>query len=180
MKLLQIERDAAQTAAGGHRHRGEAPYAADPVQRAARTQSRTAASGGDRPRDPGLDAAARPAKAAATIRASPFRRASCRTSCARCPTGAEVALDAQNNRLQVKAGKSRFNLQTLPADGFPAAGRRRRGARKVTLPQKALRELLLLVQYRDGAAGHPLLPERHAARARRRADARSSRPTGTA
>src|SRR5215470_9996593 len=31
------------------------------------------------------------------------------------PDGSELALEAQNNRLQVRAGKSRFNLQTLAA-----------------------------------------------------------------
>src|SRR5882672_5464365 len=36
------------------------------------------------------------------------------------PEGTEATLDVQNNRLQVRAGKSRFNLQTLPAADFPA------------------------------------------------------------
>src|SRR5262245_11898137 len=31
------------------------------------------------------------------------------------PEGSEAALDSQSNRLQVRAGKSRFSLQTLPA-----------------------------------------------------------------
>jgi DNA polymerase-3 subunit beta len=63
------------------------------------------------------------------------------------PEGASIALDAQNNRLQVKAGKSRFNLQTLPAADFPLLGDAGPALAKVTLPQKTLRELLLLVQF---------------------------------
>src|SRR5687768_6349257 len=54
------------------------------------------------------------------------------------PDGTNIALDAQNNRLQVKAGKSRFNLQTLPAADFPLLGDSGAALSKVTLQQKAL------------------------------------------
>jgi DNA polymerase-3 subunit beta len=63
------------------------------------------------------------------------------------PDGTEAALDVQNNRLQVRSGKSRFNLQTLPVADFPAMADPGAAQAKVHLPQKALRELLLLVQY---------------------------------
>lgn len=63
------------------------------------------------------------------------------------PEGASVGLDAQNNRLQVRAGKSRFNLQTLPAADFPLLGDPGEAQAKVSLSQKALKELLLLVQF---------------------------------
>jgi DNA polymerase III subunit beta len=63
------------------------------------------------------------------------------------PDGAETVLDAQNNRLQVRAGKSRFSLQTLPANDFPKLGDAGSVLGKVTVPQKAFRDLLLLVQY---------------------------------
>jgi DNA polymerase-3 subunit beta len=63
------------------------------------------------------------------------------------PEGTEATLDVQNNRLQVRAGKSRFNLQTLPSADFPAMADPGVTQAKVTMPQKALRELLLLVQY---------------------------------
>jgi len=53
----------------------------------------------------------------------------------------------QNNRLQVRSGKSRFNLQTLPVADFPAMAEPGAAQGKITMPQKALRELLLLVQY---------------------------------
>src|SRR3989338_6814509 len=35
------------------------------------------------------------------------------------PEAAEVSLSLDEKRLQLKAGKSRFNLQTLPAEDFP-------------------------------------------------------------
>lgn len=63
------------------------------------------------------------------------------------PEDAEMVLDAQNNRLQVRAGKSRFNLQTLPANDFPTLADPGPAQATVEMPQKDLRELLLLVQY---------------------------------
>lgn len=63
------------------------------------------------------------------------------------PEGEEAALEVQNNRLQVRSGKSRFNLQTLPAADFPSMSDAGAAQAKIAMPQKALRELLLLVQY---------------------------------
>jgi DNA polymerase III subunit beta len=63
------------------------------------------------------------------------------------PESAEAILDVQNNRLQVRSGKSRFNLQTLPVADFPALADPGVSQGKIAMPQKALRELLLLVQY---------------------------------
>jgi len=63
------------------------------------------------------------------------------------PEGTEAALEVQNNRLQVRSGKSRFNLQTLPVADFPAMANPDAAQAKVSMPQRALRELLLLVQY---------------------------------
>ena len=63
------------------------------------------------------------------------------------PEGTEALLDVQNNRLQVRSGKSRFNLQTLPVADFPAMADPGAPQAKIAMPQKALRELLLLVQY---------------------------------
>jgi len=42
------------------------------------------------------------------------------------PEDAEVTLQQQDKRLLVKAGKSRFTLQTLPAEDFRACKARRR------------------------------------------------------
>jgi len=63
------------------------------------------------------------------------------------PEGTSVSVDAQETRIQVKAGKSRFNLQTLPAQDFPKLAQADQGGGTVTLPQKALKDLLMLVQY---------------------------------
>lgn len=63
------------------------------------------------------------------------------------PEDAEVILDAQANRVQVRAGKSRFNLQTLPAADFPMLGDAGAPLAQVQLTQKTLRELLSLAQF---------------------------------
>ncbi len=63
------------------------------------------------------------------------------------PESAEVVLDAQANRVQLRAGKSRFNLQTLPAADFPMLGDAGAPLAQVQLTQKSLRELLSLAQF---------------------------------
>lgn len=63
------------------------------------------------------------------------------------PDGSDLILDAQTNRLQVKAGKSRFNLQTLPATDFPTIADTGEPLSTFTIEQGQLRQLLLLVQY---------------------------------
>lgn len=63
------------------------------------------------------------------------------------PDETDTILDVQNNRLQVRAGKSRFNLQTLPASDFPTLADPGALDAKIQITQKQLRELLLLVQY---------------------------------
>ena len=63
------------------------------------------------------------------------------------PEGAEVTLQPQDKRLLVKAGKSRFTLQTLPAEDFPRLAKPTGEAAKFALSQKALRRLIGLVQY---------------------------------
>ena len=63
------------------------------------------------------------------------------------PDDAEVTLQLQDKRMQVRAGKSRFALQTLPADDFPRLAAPAGDSARFVLPQKALRKLLGLVQY---------------------------------
>src|SRR5213595_3023544 len=63
------------------------------------------------------------------------------------PEDTEVTLQQQDKRLLVKAGKSRFTLQTLPAEDFPRLARPAGEADRFVLSQKALRRLLGLVQY---------------------------------
>src|SRR3954451_20336390 len=60
------------------------------------------------------------------------------------PEDAELNLQMQDKRLLVKAGRSRFTLQTLPAEDFPRLARAAGDATRFTLPQKALRRLLAL------------------------------------
>ena len=63
------------------------------------------------------------------------------------PEQADIAMEAQNNRLIVKSGKSRFTLQTLPAEDFPKLSKAAGATTKVNIPQKTFKSLLLLVQY---------------------------------
>jgi DNA polymerase-3 subunit beta len=63
------------------------------------------------------------------------------------PEDAEVALDAKESRMSVRASKSRFNLQTLAAADFPRMVEAKDAARTITLPQKALKHALGLVQF---------------------------------
>jgi len=63
------------------------------------------------------------------------------------PEGVEVVLQTQDKRLLVKAGRSRFALQTLPAEDFPRLAKPTGEQARFALPQKALKRLLGLVQY---------------------------------
>jgi DNA polymerase-3 subunit beta len=63
------------------------------------------------------------------------------------PETADVSLSLEDKRLQLKAGKSRFNLQTLPAEDFPRMSSADGQAIELTLSQKQFKRLLALVQY---------------------------------
>jgi DNA polymerase-3 subunit beta len=63
------------------------------------------------------------------------------------PEGSEITLGLQDKRLQVKSGKSRFNLQTLSAEDFPRLALAEASATSFSIPQKLLKSLLGLVQY---------------------------------
>jgi len=63
------------------------------------------------------------------------------------PEAAEVTLQQQDKRLLVKTGKSRFTLQTLPAEDFPRLAKPAGDVARFSLIQKALRHVLGLVQY---------------------------------
>jgi DNA polymerase-3 subunit beta len=66
------------------------------------------------------------------------------------PDGCEITLSLEDKRLQVKAGKSRFNLLTLPAEDFPRMAMSKTEEiepRKIELPQKAFRNLLAQTQF---------------------------------
>ena len=63
------------------------------------------------------------------------------------PEGSKVSLDIQDNRLQVKADKSKFSLQTLPAQDFPKISEQFEQAEKIQLKQIQLKKLFEMVQY---------------------------------
>lgn len=63
------------------------------------------------------------------------------------PEEAEVSLSLDDKRLQVKAGRSRFNLQTLPAEDFPRMSLSGGNQTRIKLTQKQFKRLLALVQY---------------------------------
>jgi DNA polymerase-3 subunit beta len=58
-----------------------------------------------------------------------------------------VSFDSQDGKLVLKAGKSRFNLQTLPAQDFPRLGAAGKEAETLAVSQKQLKSMLQLVQY---------------------------------
>lgn len=63
------------------------------------------------------------------------------------PAGAEISMEGSENRLTVKAGRSRFNLQTLPGRDFPQIALNAESGAEFTLPQSTLRKLLERVQF---------------------------------
>ncbi|MBS3936200.1 MAG: DNA polymerase III subunit beta [Sulfuritalea sp.] len=63
------------------------------------------------------------------------------------PEDSEVSLNLDERKLQLKAGKSRFNLQTLPAEDYPRMAPPSGAAAVLRLTQKQFKRLLGLVQY---------------------------------
>ncbi|HTP94956.1 MAG TPA: DNA polymerase III subunit beta [Burkholderiales bacterium] len=63
------------------------------------------------------------------------------------PENSSVSIELQNGRMSVRAGRSRFSLQTLAAEDFPRLASADGSVTRIKLQQKALRQLLLLVQY---------------------------------
>lgn len=63
------------------------------------------------------------------------------------PADCEVTLNLNDNRLQVKAGKSTFNLQILPAEDYPKISEDSEPEAIITVKQKELKNLLHHVQF---------------------------------
>ena len=63
------------------------------------------------------------------------------------PDTAEISLLLEDKRLQVRAGKSRFSLQTLPADDFPRMTLTEGETRQFQMTQRAFRQLIGKTQY---------------------------------
>ena len=63
------------------------------------------------------------------------------------PEGTEISLNLDEKRLQVRAGKSRFSLQTLPAEDFPRMALADGSLGKITVTRKQFRQLLAQTQF---------------------------------
>jgi len=63
------------------------------------------------------------------------------------PESAEISLALDDKRLQLKAGKNRFNLPTLPAEDFPRMATSDGQASRLSITQRQMKRLLALVQY---------------------------------
>jgi len=63
------------------------------------------------------------------------------------PEATNVSLETQESKLVVRAGKSRFNLQTLPAEDFPKLAAGNGETITVSVAQQELKRMLQLVQY---------------------------------
>ena len=63
------------------------------------------------------------------------------------PESAEVSFELSDKRMQVRAGKSRFNLQTLPAEDYPRMAQSDSEQARLRLTQKQFKRLIGLVQY---------------------------------
>ncbi|MDR1228143.1 MAG: DNA polymerase III subunit beta [Azoarcus sp.] len=59
----------------------------------------------------------------------------------------EVSLTLEERRLAVKAGRSRFQLQTLPAEDYPLLTPPANEAARFSVPQRAFKQQLALVAY---------------------------------
>jgi len=63
------------------------------------------------------------------------------------PDDATLNIDASGSKMTVRAGRSRFNLQTLPATDYPRIGIGQDQLQTLTLPQRDLRGLLRSVEF---------------------------------
>lgn len=63
------------------------------------------------------------------------------------PDQSKISIETKENKALIKANKSRFNLQTLPAQDFPKLNPQLDNSHKISLSQKQLKQLLYTVQY---------------------------------
>ena len=61
------------------------------------------------------------------------------------PEQSKITIETKESKAQIKAGKSRFSLQTLPAQDFPTLSNQLENAKKIVMSQKELKSLLLSV-----------------------------------
>jgi len=63
------------------------------------------------------------------------------------PDDAALTIDGSGSRMTLRAGRSRFNLQTLPAADYPKIGIGTEQVQALTLPQRDLRGLLKSAEF---------------------------------
>ena len=63
------------------------------------------------------------------------------------PETSEIRLELEDKKVLIRAGKSRFTLQSLPADDFPRLALSEETSQKITLTQKTLRQLFAETQF---------------------------------
>jgi DNA polymerase-3 subunit beta len=63
------------------------------------------------------------------------------------PSDQTVSLESQQNKLVLKSGKSKFTLQTLPAEDFPLVQESANFGHMFSIPQKTLKDLLHQVSF---------------------------------
>lgn len=68
--------------------------------------------------------------------------------CRSLPENADITMATQENRIQVKTGKSRFNLQTLPANDYPLMTKNADASNtSINIGQKSLKRLFKQVEF---------------------------------
>jgi DNA polymerase III subunit beta len=63
------------------------------------------------------------------------------------PDDTALSIDGTGSRMTIRAGRSRFNLQTLPASDYPRIGVGQDQVQALSLPQRELRGLLKSVEF---------------------------------
>lgn len=63
------------------------------------------------------------------------------------PENSEISFSSKDSRLQLRAGKSQFNLQTLPAEDFPKLALSDELVSEISISQTMLKQLFNQVQY---------------------------------
>jgi len=63
------------------------------------------------------------------------------------PEESSLNVDTAGGKMTVRAGRSRFNLQTLPASDYPRIGIAKEQLQTISLPQRELRGLLKLAEF---------------------------------
>ncbi len=67
--------------------------------------------------------------------------------CRSLPDNADINMATSDSRITLKAGKSRFNLQTLPAADYPVMTKTNNQATLITIAQAQLKDLLKQVEF---------------------------------